>query len=179
MTFPPPTGKPPVPGSTSAGLFTTPPTAFQSAELPRSSYVPTPRKKKFRLWWIVAPLLLLLTVAGGSYVYFSNRSTPQKTLQEYCASITGDNAQAFYDTLSNEQQAKTTVSDLQQQLRLLHFLTNGFKTCTVDMASIQQDATTASASLTLVPSHGTAIHSTMHLVQEQGTWRIAQSASLP
>ncbi len=178
-TFPLPTGSQSGHGATLSNLFTTPPTAFQSAELPRDSYTQTPRKRKLPLWWAIVLLLIVLAVAGGSYAYFTNLSTPQKTLQEYCAALTSNNAQAFYDTLSSEQQAKTTVSDLQQDLRLLHFLTDGFKTCTVDTASIQQDATTASAAVNLLPAHGSAIHSTVRLTEEQGTWRIAQSASLP
>lgn len=145
---------------------------------PRPDYSRKPRKKRLALW-IGLVTLLLLAVGSSSYYYFVSRSTPQKTLEAYCSALKNNDAQSLYATFSAEQQTQTSVSKLQEGLRLLAILTGGFKNCTADNASVQEKGSTAAANITLVTARGPTTHMTIQLINENGAWRVAKNTNLP
>ncbi|HET8845729.1 MAG TPA: hypothetical protein VFN35_29955 [Ktedonobacteraceae bacterium] len=155
-----------------------PPSQSPSRRL-QTNRPPTRSSKKHLALWIGLIILLSLLVGSGSYYYFQMRSTPQKTIQAYCDALKNNDAQALYNTLTPELQTQTSVSRLQQGLRLLNFLTDGFRSCTFNENSIRESDPTATASITLVPNQGPSTTPTIRLKEEDGQWRIQDNTSIP
>lgn len=135
---------------------------------------PPERKSRTGLWVTLVLILLLLVGTGGTFAYFQLRSTPQKTLAAYCDGWKTNNAQELYDTLSSDQQAKTSVSKIQRALGLVT-LVGGIKDCTVN--SVTENGSTATGNVTIVPNRGPAGNVNLSLVNENGTWKIADSGN--
>lgn len=133
--------------------------------------------KKSRTGLVVAIIVILLLVVGGgggAFYYFQIRATPQKTLSAYCDGWKTSNAQELYNQLDAAQQAKTSVSDIQQALSALTVL-GGVKNCTV--SNVQQSGSTATGVVQLTFGNGKAETVTDALIQENGTWKIAEQSS--
>lgn len=138
---------------------------------------PQPKKSRAGLW--IGLIILLVVIIGGigGFVYIQNRSTPEKTLQAYCTALQNNDAQGIYNTLSSTSQEKTDVSQLSKGLQLVKLLTGGFS-CTY--ANVQQSGSTATATLTLTPlARGRASSRTVHLVNENGQWKMDETSSVP
>ncbi len=132
------------------------------------------------LWIVLTTLALLLLMAvGGFYYYLQTRSTPEKTLQEYCSAVKSDDGQALYDTYSSSAQAQVDEPHLQQGLRLIDFLSGGIQDCTVDKSSIQESDPQATARITFVLYNGRISSPTLHLVNENGQWKVENNPLLP
>lgn len=139
-----------------------------------------PKKNRNALWIALTSLaLLLLLSGGGAYYYLQVRSTPEKTLQTYCSAIKNEDGQALYDTYSSEAQSQTDGARLQQGLRLIEFLSGGIEDCSVDGNSVHEDGTLASGSVTFTLDNGRASSSIIHLVEENGQWRVENNALFP
>ncbi len=137
--------------------------------------------KNWNLLWIaLTALALLLLVAGGSlYYYLQIRSTPGKTLQAYCSAIKDNDSQALYNTYSSESQAQTDTAHLQQGLRLIEFLSGGIADCTVDNGSVHENDPLATASVTFTLANGHMSSTRLHLIDENGQWKIESNAIVP
>jgi len=140
--------------------------------------LPTPKTSRASRWIALVIVLLLIIAGSAAYYYFQVRSSPQKTLQAYCAAFESNDAQGLYNTLSTSSQAQTSVSKIQTTLRLFDLVTGGgIKTCTVD--STQETGSTATGTVTLVANTNHSGDTTLHLVDENGTWKIDDKSSLP
>lgn len=132
------------------------------------------------LWIALTTLaLLLLVTSGWFYYYFLVRSTPQKTLRAYCSAIKNDDGQALYNTYSSEAQTQTDAPHLQQGLRLIEFLSGGIENCSIDNGSVQENDPQATASVTFTLYNGSMNSTTLHLIEENGQWRVENNAILP
>ena len=132
------------------------------------------------LWIALTALALLLLVAGGSiYYYFQVRSTPEKTLQTYCNAIKNDDSHALYNTYSSEAQSQTDEAHLQQGLRLIEFFSGGIEDCSVNAYSIHENDPQATASITFTLSGGRMSDVRLHLIDENGQWKVENNAILP
>jgi hypothetical protein len=132
------------------------------------------------LWIALTALALLLLVAGGGiYYYFQVRSTPEKTLQAYCDAIKNDDGQALYNTYSNAAQSQTDAVHLQQGLRLIEFFSGGIEDCSVDSHSIRENDSRATADVTLTLSDGHISSVRLHLLDENGQWKVENNHILP
>lgn len=140
---------------------------------------PAPRRRHTGLWIALAVILLLLVAGGGTAVYLQARPTPQKTLQAYCDALKANDAQALYNTLSSSAQAQTSVSQLRQGLNLIEFLVGGIKECVVNADSIQQNGSTATGTVTITTDRGRTSTSTIHLIEENGQWKIQNNVRFP
>ena len=133
-------------------------------------------QKKSNVGLIIAVVVVLVVlIAGGASAYFLTRSTPQKALAAYCDGLKTNNAQEIYDNISSQDQARTSVSKIQTGLQALALLTGGITGCTVN--SVQENGSTATASVTLTPAHGPAGNTTIHLTDENGQWKIESNAN--
>jgi len=158
---------PPPPGYAQPGYVQPGPTAVQA-----------PAKR--RLWLILAAVLLLLLLAGGAtFTYLQVRPTPQKTLQVYCTALKANDAQGLYDTLSSTARAQTTVSQLRQELQVVEFLVGGIRDCLVNAGSIQENGSTATGTVTIITTRGRSTTTSLHLVEEQGQWKVDTNATTP
>jgi hypothetical protein len=146
---------------------------------PQPGFQPAPRKRRPFLWIGLIVLLLLIAGGGFSYYYFQIRSTPLRTLQAYCTAIKNNDAQGLYNTLSTEQQDQRSVNGLQQGFQILTLVTGGFKDCTVDTSSILENDPTATGNVTYFTNRGLTTHGTVHLVDENGQWKVAQGITIP
>lgn len=146
---------------------------------PQPGYPQPPARRGRRLWVVLSAILLLLLLAGGAFTYLQVRSTPQKTLQVYCNALKANDAQALYDTLTASARAQTSVSQLQQGLRLVEFLVGGVKDCVVNADSIQENGSAATGTVTITTDRGRSTNVTIHLSEEQGQWKIENNARVP
>ncbi len=136
------------------------------------------RKKSRAGLWIAIVVILVLVGGGGGFYYFQIRSTPQKTLAAYCDGFKTNNAQEIYDTGSAKDQAQTSVSKIQTGLKALTLLTGGITSCTFD--NVQENGSNATASLTVTASHlPPAPPATVHLINENGQWKIQGDSNTP
>jgi hypothetical protein len=142
-------------------------------------YVQAPAPGRRRLWLILVAVLLLLLLAGGAFAYLQVRPTPQKTLQAYCNALKANDAQALYDTLASAARAQTSVSQLRQELQLVEFLVGGVKECIVNTDSIQQNGSAATGTVTIVTNRGRSTTTNLHLIEEQGQWKVDTNAATP
>ena len=142
---------------------------------PQPGYPPQ-KKSRVGLWIGIIIVLLVLIGGIGGFVYFQNRSTPEKTLQAYCTALQNNDAQGIYNTLSSASQAKTDVGKISQGLQLIKFLAGGF---TCSYSNVQQSGNTATATLTLVPQRGKTANGTVHVINENGQWKMDETNNLP
>ncbi len=149
----------------------------QPGGFPPPTY-PQPKKKSRVGLWIGLIILLLVLVGGGigAYVY-ANRSTPEKTLQAYCTALQNNDAQGVYNTLSSESQARTDLNKISTGLQALKLLFGGFTNCTY--SNVQQNGSTATATVTLTPIRGKVFGSPVHLVYENGQWKMDTTTANP
>jgi FHA domain-containing protein len=148
----------------------------QPGGFPQPTY-PQPKKKRVGLW--IGLIILLLVLIGGSvgiYAYV-NRSTPEKTLQAYCTALQNNDAQGVYNTFSSESQANTDLNKISTGLQALKLLFGGFTNCTY--SNVQQNGSTATATVTLTPVRGKVFGAPAHLVDENGQWKINNTTTNP
>ena len=150
-----------------------------ATEQPGYPLASAPQKNHIGLWAALAVLLILLGVGGGTIYYLQARSTPQKTLQAYCAAIVTDDAQTLYEMYSSEAQAHISVHGLQQILQIVTLLTGGVKACVVDTNSIQESDPTASGMVTFTANNDRSTRITLHLIDENGQWKIENAIDIP
>jgi hypothetical protein len=136
---------------------------------------PQPQKKSHGCLWAAIIVILLLVVAGGggAYYYFQVRSTPQKTLQQYCNDFKTSNANDMYTLLSARNQARATVAQIQQLINVANTTLGGVKDCST--TSVQENGTTATAIEAFTFGDGKTASETDTLVQENGTWKLDSS----
>ncbi len=152
------------------------PGAFSQPGYPQA---PAPGKRRTGLWIALAAILLLLIVGGGAFAFVQTRSTPQKTMQAYCDALKANDAQGLYNTLSTSAQAQTSVSQLRQGLNLIEFLIGGIKDCVVNSDSVQQSGSTATGTVTITTDRNRTSTATIHLIEENGQWKIENNARFP
>ena len=132
------------------------------------------------LWIALTVFVLFLLVAGGSlYYYLQIRSTPEKTLQNYCNAIKSDDAQALYNTYSSEARDQIDEAHLQRGLRVIDFFSGGIEDCSVDTASVRENDPHASADVTFTLANGDVNSARLHLIDENGAWKVENNAILP
>ena len=148
-------------------------------EQPGYAEAPAPRRRHTGLWATMIVILLLLIAGGGAYYYFQVRSTPQKTLQTYCDAVKNNDALALYNTYSSQARAQTNVQRLQQGLQLIDIATGGFKSCSVNNNSIQENGSVATGTITFISNRNQSFQDTVDLVQENGQWDVQHNAALP
>jgi hypothetical protein len=146
--------------------------------VPQPDDIPMPGTSRASRWIALIIVLLLIIAGSTAYYYFQVRSSPQKTLQAYCAAFENNDAQGLYNTFSASSQAQTSVSKIQTTLRLFDLVTDGgIRTCTVD--DTQETGSTAIGTITLVANTNHSGDTTLHLIDENGTWKINDKSSLP
>lgn len=193
--FPPyPNQNPPAqPGYPQAGGFAQPTTPVfppqqsgqpgypQPGDFTQPGFLPAPPVKKRRtgLWITLIVILLLLIAGGGLFAYLQARSTPLKTLQAYCTALKSNDAQALYNTYSSDSQARVSLDTLKADLRVVTLFVGGVKDCVVQENSIQENGSQATGMVTLTLGRGGSGNATMHLVYENGQWKIQQNTRLP
>lgn len=137
--------------------------------------------KSWKSLWIALTglaLLLLLSV-GIAYAYFQVRSTPEKTLQDYCSAVKKEDGQALYNTYSSSAQNQTDAAHLQQGLRLIEFISGGIEDCTVDPNNIHETDPEATARVTFVLYNGRLSSVLLYLINEHGQWKVQNNAVVP
>ena len=154
--------------------------------MPQPAYAPPgfgqpgyPQKKSHTGLIITLVVILVLLVGGGGVgFYLLTRSTPQKTLAAYCDGLKTSNATELYNTLTSAEQAQTSVNKIQTALNAISLI-GGVKDCTVN--SVTENGSTATGNITLTPNRGPSSSGNVHLVDENGTWKIDTSSnnSLP
>lgn len=134
-------------------------------------FPPPQKKSRVGLWVTIIVLLLLVVVGGGgAFYYFQIRSTPQKTLQQYCNDFKTGNADDMYTLLSARNQARATVAQVRQLISFANSTLGGVKDCST--TSIQENGSTATAIETFTFGDGKTASETDTLVLENGTWKI-------
>lgn len=144
---------------------------------PQPGFGPTGMsQKKSNTGLIIAIIVIVaVLVVGGTSVYFLTRSTPQKTLANYCDALKTGNAQELYNNLDTAQQLKTSVSRMQQAMNVLK-AAGGVKECVV--GSVQENGSSAIGSVTFTLSNGQSGTQTINLIQESGTWKLDTGSSV-
>lgn len=156
-----------------------PPTIYAPVQ-PAYPVAQESKKNRNALWIALTSIALLLLLSGGGAYYFLQiRSTPEKTLQTYCSAIKNEDGQALYDTYSSEARSQTDGARLQQGLRLIEFLSGGIEDCSVDGNSVREDGTLAEGRVTFTLDSGHASSATIHLIEENGQWRVENNALFP
>jgi hypothetical protein len=141
---------------------------------------PAPQAKKSRVGlWIGLILVVIVLIAGGTgaFVYFQNRSTPEKTLQAFCTALQSSDAQGYYNTLSSQSQAQTDLQQISTGFQLLKLLTGGFTSCTY--SNVVVNGSTATAQLVVTSTRGKTISEPVSLVDENGQWKMSSGKNLP
>jgi hypothetical protein len=180
--FPPssyPEQNPPYPFSEPGGFVPASQPTLPPFPPSQPGYPLVPASQKRHLWFVLAAVLLLLLLAGGAFTYLQVRSTPQKTLQAYCDALKAADAQALYNTLAHAARAQTSVPQLQQGLRLVAFFVGGVKSCVANADSVQENGSSATGTVTITTGRGQSTNATIHLIAEQGQWKIENNASVP
>lgn len=144
---------------------------------PQPGFGPTgmPQKKSNTGLIIAIIVIVAVLVVGGTSAYFLTRSTPQKTLANYCDALKTGNAQELYNNLDTAQQSKTSVRQMQQAMNVLK-AAGGVKECVV--GSVQENGSSATGSVTFTLSNGQSGTQTVSLIQENGTWKLDTGSSV-
>jgi hypothetical protein len=138
------------------------------------------RKGWNTLWIGLTALALLVLLAGGSlYYYLLTRSTPEKTLHTYCNAIKNEDGHTLYNTYSKDAQTQTDEAHLQQGMRLIEFLSGGIEDCSIDSNSIHENDPQATARVTFTLYNGRLTGTILHLINENGQWKIENNAIFP
>jgi len=123
-------------------------------------------------------MIVLLIAAVGSYAY-SNRSTPNKTLNVVCSALKTGDFPTVYNQYSSSYQRQvggeahweaTTKQDFNSQGGLLN--------CTYSNVNTNGSTGTDVMSLTFGNGYGTAKTFEQTLIVENGVWKINSSTSL-
>lgn len=139
-----------------------------------------PRKNRTGL--IIAGVIVLLLIIGGAiggFIYL-NRSTPEKTLQAYCTALQNSDAQGAFNQLSTSAQSKTSVAQFNQGFQQINSSqVGGIKSCTY--SNVQTNGSNATANVQLVVGNTTVppLNSKVTLINENGTWKLDTSQTLP
>lgn len=153
-----------VPGYPGAPVYvvpTTPPPAPQ-------------RRSRGRLWlWIALVVIAAVILGTFGFIYFT-RSTPEKTLDAYCAGLQTQNYQAAYSQLAPSLQSTETEPQFVGIAQAPGKITN----CTHSSANII--ANSATATLTMMTSAGQTFNGPVALLQDNSnTWKISMVLSSP
>ena len=129
------------------------------------------RKSRPGLW--IALIVIVLLVAGGvgGYVYL-NRSTPTKTLQDFCSALKNNDPQGAFNQLSTHTQSQTTEQRFAQGIQQLNNpVLGGIKDCTV--SNVQENGSTATGTITLSFNNvNRTVNLDNNLINENGTWKV-------
>ena len=168
------------------GLNPVPPAPPQA--YPQQPYAPAPGQvgfpdvaqqpqKKSRLGlWIALIVILLLVVAGGvsGYAYL-NRSTPTRTLQNFCTALKASppDYQTAYNQFSARYRARESeqafATGLQQSLN--NPILGGLKDCMV--SNVQENGSTATGGVTFSFNRvSQTLAFNFNLVNESDGWKI-------
>lgn len=152
-------------------------TSYAGAQRPVYSFM---KKSWNTLWIALTTLALLVLLAIGSlYYYFLVRSTPERTLQTYCSAVKSQDGHTLYTLYSKGAQTLTDEAHLQQGLRLIEFISGGIEDCSIDNNSIHENDPQATARVTFTLYNGRITGALIHLINENGQWRIETNAILP
>jgi len=136
-----------------------------------------PQKKSRAGCWVAVIIILLLLVGGGVggyYIYNKVINTPAKTLAAYCDGLKTGNAQELYNTEAAAEQQKDSVSQIQKALAVFA-LVGGVKDCTY--TNIQENGSTATATMTITFGEGQPTSGTVHLISENGSWKLVDGGA--
>ncbi len=140
---------------------------------PNYAAAPAQPQRKSRLGLWIGLIVIVLLVAGGvgGYVYL-NRSTPTKTLQDFCSAFKNNDPQGAFNQLSTRAQSQTTEQRVAQGIQQFNNpLLGGIKDCTV--SSVQENGSTASGTITFTFNKvNTPLNLDNKLVNENGTWKV-------
>jgi pSer/pThr/pTyr-binding forkhead associated (FHA) protein len=128
-------------------------------------------------FWIAVAVVVLLVIAGGTWgtFYYTNRSTPTKTLQAFCTAFQNGDAQGLYDILSKRTQAQASVDKLKAVFSFLAGA-GGIQSCTV--SNVQESGSMATGDVTMnLKGSKSGQPYPEHLVNEGGTWKVDESPS--
>jgi hypothetical protein len=118
-------------------------------------------------------IVVAVLIAGIFSLWFTYRSTPDKTLDAACTALKNSDANAYYDLLSEKMKTRTKKEDLQQIFTYLSAL-GGITSC--GHTNVRESGPTATATLTVSAKlDGNANTTTSVLVNEGGTWKIDDS----
>ncbi len=118
---------------------------------------------------IAGVVILVLLIIGGTSIYLVSRSTPEKTLGNYCDALKTGNGQELYDNLDAAGQLHSSVALMQQYVNDFSG-SGGLRDCVV--GSVQENGSSASGTVTLTGNNGQSATQTFTLIQENGTWKI-------
>lgn len=135
-----------------------------------------PRKKSRAGLIIALVVLLLILVGGGIGGYLFLRSTPEKTLGEYCTALKQSDAQGIYNLESTSAQSRVNLNDLRLGLALIDSPAGGggVTNCVVGPVT-NNNGTTADGTVTITLGNGKSITDTGVLVNESGTWKLSNT----
>jgi hypothetical protein len=154
--------------------------ALPPSQLFPGQLVQVPKKGR-KLLWIIAAVVAILLVGGGTIFAISvvqaSSSTPAKTLQQFCDGFKTLNAGEVYNTLTTDSQQQVSLTQLQQTFDEIKSIGVKYSDCTV--SDIQQNGSTATAKVTIAisvsyqgSSFSMPLSLPVSLAQENGQWKI-------
>jgi uncharacterized membrane protein YvbJ len=128
----------------------------------------TSRPRGRRRYFIGLALLALIVVAIVGANAFGNHSKPNDTLTAYCNALKSRDYQTAYNQLSSGEKSIITEAQFAQfwQQRA-----GTIKAWTVN--SIQEQGSSATATVTFTLSNGSKVPATIILIDESGGWKVA------
>jgi len=132
-----------------------------------------PRKRSRRGLWIgLAIGLLVIVLIAGFAVVSANRSTPAKTLATFCDAIKSKDYPTAYDQFSSHYKSRFSEIQFEAAWRVLSsgLFGGGITGCAPSNA--QDNGSTGTATLTFTFSNGKTSSNIVHLINENGAWRI-------
>jgi hypothetical protein len=188
----------PLPGSVQTEPYFAPPQpdgqpgyyagAYQQQQ-PGWTGAPVPPSRKPRRGWLVLAIVLLVLLIGGGTVFaiVATRgpgNTPTQVLQQYCDAYKTYNAQELYNTLDAAGQAKTSLSQIQQSFNALKSLGSLVTISSCKVSDVQQSGSRASGTVTLTESvsllgisSSSAIPLFVELLVENNLWKVDPSTT--
>ena len=120
-------------------------------------------RRKILIPILLVSLVLLGIIAFSSFQYL-NRSTPVRTLGNFCTALHGKNYQAMYDQLSDTLQTLGSIKLMAENL-------SNVQNCTYAISKESENI--AVAKLTFIGNSGQHISGTIILVKDSNsTWKI-------
>ncbi len=148
------------------------------------SYQQPVARKKSRAGCVIAVLVVLVLLAAGvAFAYFRipavqgllGGSTPDKTVTNYCSDLNKGDYHAAYQQLSARAQSQTSEQKFVQTFQSASGILG---TIQCNSTAIQQNGSTATATMTYNFSKIPAVHGKLELVNENGTWKIDSGQSV-